>query len=206
MKIIVINLASTDKSQVYRDVYTMLPDYKGGRYTQRLTYDGGELVIGEKPYVPGARIDVFPAGQRVIAPGIEADECRIDIHLPEAFNLQTLMTQVVPKTPDRHYSPANSRAQLMMPHGTAAQIKSWLDYRNVPYSAGDTKAQLITKAQGFKAHGNPHGRPWRANVWMAKDDEIRFGPPINKYRVLKGHWTQGGWQPPQMLGILYELI
>jgi len=118
----IIRLSNTDKQAVRRDVYAILPDWNEGRDTRRLHPDmtlvdqvedeEGELVPAEHERVSGNRIDILPIPDRVIQEAnwdeegniIQqkrlAGEYRVDIALPDEFELPELKNRVEPKNPD----------------------------------------------------------------------------------------------------------
>lgn len=117
----IIRLSNTDNNAVRQDVFAIVPDWNGGRDTRRLhpnmtlvdqeEDEQGELVPVEHERVSGNRLDVVPISDRVLQEAeydeegnliqekVMAEEYRVDISLPDGFELPELQTQVFPGKP-----------------------------------------------------------------------------------------------------------
>jgi len=118
----VIRLSNTDHDAVRQDVFAIAPYWNGGRDTRRLHPDmtivdqeedeEGNLVPVEHERISGNRLDIVPIPDRVIQEANWDEEgnliqqkqlaggYRVDIALPDEFELPELQTQVFPGKPD----------------------------------------------------------------------------------------------------------
>jgi len=118
----IVRLAHTDPNAVRQDVFSIVPDWNEGRDTRRLHPDmtlvdqvedeEGNLVPVGHERISGNRIDIVPIPDRVIQePKWDeegnlihqkklAGEFRVDISLPDEFELPELSTRAFPERPD----------------------------------------------------------------------------------------------------------
>jgi len=118
----IVRLSNINKENLRQDVFKLVPNWNEGRDTRRLHPDmsivkqeedeEGELVPVEHERVSGNRLDIVPIPDRVLQEAeydeegnlIQqkqlAGEYRVDISLPDEFELPELQTQVFPGKPD----------------------------------------------------------------------------------------------------------
>jgi hypothetical protein len=118
----IVRLSNINKENLRQDVFKLVPNWNEGRDTRRLhpnmtiveqeEDEEGNLVPAEHERVSGNRLDIIPIPDRVLQePKWDeegnliqqkklAGEYRVDISLPDEFELPELKTRVFPERPD----------------------------------------------------------------------------------------------------------